>query len=195
MDALLAVSILKSIGVFEWFKSKFGSSPGAEVAKKVVDTAVAITGKNPAEILTVLNGDPLKAAEVAVAIQEKELELFRANAQYTLALRDKDSVDIATVNETIRAELLNSQNEAWYQKAWRPANGFSIALGSFVAVLGATWLMYEGIVHGRSEAILAIPQLATGIAMILAVPGAAVGIAAWKRGSEQIERVKAVTNI
>jgi hypothetical protein len=190
MDVILAVSILKSVGLFDWFKNKFGDSPSAEIAKKVVDTAVAVAGGDLNTVTGILKADPAKAALVAAEIEKQELEYFRLRNAHELSLRDKDTADMQIVNDTFTQELQNSANEAWYQKAWRPANGFCVALGSFVGVIGVTWLMFEAIGHGNTNALLAVPQLATAIAMILAVPGAAVGIAAWKRGSAQIEEIK-----
>jgi hypothetical protein len=78
MDPLTAVTILKSVGVFDWFKSKFGDSPTATVAKKVVDTAALLSGaKNGAEAIKLLAEDQKLAATVAEGIKAEESVLVR----------------------------------------------------------------------------------------------------------------------
>lgn len=78
MEPVTAIAILNSVGVFDWIKSKFGDSPTASVAKKIVDTAVKVSGaKNEADVVQVLNADPVKAAQVAEAIRNDEMELTR----------------------------------------------------------------------------------------------------------------------
>jgi hypothetical protein len=129
-----------------------------------------------------------KAHEFELTHQETMLKL---SLEHELAQRQADSADLAQVNETMRAELVNAQGEAWYQKAWRPANGFAVAIGSLFATVGACYLCYVGIIQKDPSAIAAIPQLATSISLILAVPGAAVGIAAWHRGRMQREQISA----
>jgi hypothetical protein len=98
--------------------------------------------------------------------------MLKLQLDHELERRRADSADINTVNETMRVELQNALNETWYQKGWRPANGFAVALGSFCGVIGACWLCYLAIARKAPTALNAIPQLATSIALILGVPGA-----------------------
>jgi hypothetical protein len=78
MEPVTAIAILNSVGAFDWLKSKFGDSPTASVAKKIVDTAVKVSGaKNEADVVQILNADPAKAAQVAEAIRAEEMELTR----------------------------------------------------------------------------------------------------------------------
>jgi hypothetical protein len=145
----------------------------------------------PAEVQAKLNGmspDQLLALQKYELDFKKEMQARGYKNQELLAQLDLAAIE--SVNATIRVELENSHKEAWYQKAWRPACGFAVALGSFSGVVGTIILLILGIFYGKPEAIAAIPQLAMAIAAILAVPGAAVGITAWKRGDMQIEETR-----
>jgi roadblock/LC7 domain-containing protein len=132
-----------------------------------------------------------KAREFETTHQET---LLKITVDAEIEARKADSADIAMVNATMQAETNASASESWYQKAWRPFNGFVVGAGSFVSVLFVCYLFYEAIVSttlGMSVAAVIgmIPQLATSIALILSVPGAAVGIAAWHRG--KLQRIEA----
>lgn len=121
--------------------------------------------------------------------QKAQFQKDMATMEYAAEAKqaDADVAQLQAVNATMQEELKNSSTESWYQKAWRPANGFCVALGSFLGVVTTCWLFYLALLGSHPEAIAAIPQLASSIAMILAVPGAAVGIAAWHRGMLQRE--------
>lgn len=164
--------------------------PGGAAIGTALASAIGSPSAAPVDILAKLT----QSADAVEKAREFELthqkEMLGLSLNYELEMRKADSVDLSTVNETIRAELVGSAAEAWYQKGWRPANGFAVALGSFCAVIGACILTAQAIVNKDPTALNAIPQLATSIALILGVPGAAVGIAAWHRGKMQREEVK-----
>lgn len=164
--------------------------PGGAAIGSALASAIGAGSAKPEDILAKLtqSADAVeKAHEFELTHQQTMLKL---QLDHELEQRRADSADINTVNETMRVELQNALNEAWYQKAWRPANGFAVALGSFCAVIGACILTAQAIANKDPSALNAIPQLATSIALILGVPGAAVGIAAWHRGKMQREEVK-----
>jgi hypothetical protein len=52
-------------------------------------------------------------------------------------------------------------------------------------VVATCLLFYQAIIAKDVTALNAMPQLATALALILGVPGAAVGIASWHRGKEK----------
>ena len=136
--------------------------------------------------------------EQKLALQNSEQD-FKTKMTDLGFQHEKDMVlaDVASlqaVNLTMQTELANSANETWYQKAWRPANGFCVAIGSFVGVVASCFLFGYAIIYKDSNAINAIPQLATSLSLILAVPGAAVGIAAWHRGKQQREEVSLLSS-
>lgn len=132
---------------------------------------------------------------------DKLLEFKKAELEFQAAMqaRGYDHVEklvqadvdiISQVNATMREEIIHSATEEWYQKAWRPACGFSIAIGSFVATVYTCFLINKAIAFSDVAALNAIPQLAISISTILAIPGAAVGIASWHRGQAERERIK-----
>lgn len=85
--------------------------------------------------------------------------------------------------------------ETWYQKAYRPACGFAVAAGAFVGIIAITSITLVAVIKGDSIALSAVPGLATSMAMILGVPGAAVGIAAWHRGVQQVKQTEGDTAV
>ena len=91
----------------------------------------------------------------------------------------------------MQAEAANSANENWWQKGWRPFNGYVVGLGSLISLIFVCYLFYEALTSKRQDISLVvqmIPSLAFNISLILAVPGAAVGITAWHRGKRQREQ-------
>jgi hypothetical protein len=138
-----------------------------------------------------------KAITAVAETPEGKLQLAKLDADLKTHLADiglQESAlateEVEAVNQTMRVELTSSKDEAWYQKAWRPANGFSLALGSFAAVIFTCYLFYRAIAAKDATALTMLPQLAISITAILAVPGAAVGVASWKRGQQKIEELK-----
>jgi roadblock/LC7 domain-containing protein len=144
-----------------------------------------IGGKTPEEVAVKIatNAEAFEKAQAFQSQHEEKILAMLIDAEK--AERAADSMDLATVNATMVAEINNSANEAWYQKAWRPANGFCVAAGSFVGVVATCLLFYQAIIAKDVTALNAMPQLATALALILGVPGAAVGIASWHRGKEK----------
>jgi len=96
MEPVTAVAVLNSIGAFDWFKSKFGDSPSGQVAKKVIDTAVKVSGaRNEADVVSILTTDPAKAAEVVEAIRQEEQELLRLSHADLINARDLQKAALA----------------------------------------------------------------------------------------------------
>lgn len=162
--------------------------PGGAAIGGALANAIGAKSGKPEDILATLT----QSAEAQEKAKEFELtnakDLEQMRLAHDEAMRKADSQDIAVVNGTMVAELTNAQNEAWYQKAWRPACGFSVAGGSFASVCGAMFLMYRAIILHDMAALSAVPALASAVATILAVPGAAVGIAAWGRNKLKLQR-------
>jgi len=78
MDPLTAVTILKTVGVFDWFKSKFGDSPTATVAKKVIDTAVTLSGaRDGKEAIKLLYENQELSESVAAQVKADEMEMTK----------------------------------------------------------------------------------------------------------------------
>lgn len=100
---------------------------------------------------------------------------------------DAEVAQMQSVNATMQAELSNSKDENWWQKGWRPFNGYVVGAGSLFGVIATCGLLYQGIVNSNPVAIQAIAAVGISIAGILSIPGAAVGITAWHRGMMQRE--------
>jgi hypothetical protein len=179
-----------------WLTAALGGPIGlATMAANKLAQHIGVTagaGSIVEDVKSVLKGfNPEQVAELKKIELDFQKEMKVLGYKHEEQLLQFDLDQIKTVNETIRVELQNSANEAWYQKAWRPACGFSVALGSFLGVIGTCYLSYKGIILKDANAMVAIPALATSIATILAIPGAAVGIAAWHRGMLQREQAQA----
>jgi len=167
--------------------------PGGAAIGAALASAIGSGNADPQAIFNTLtaSADAMqKAKQFELAHQETMLKL---QLDYEVSMRQADSTDIGSVNATMRAEYTNSGTEAWYQKAWRPANGFAVAIGSLASVLYAGYLFYIGTALHDPNAISMVPTLATSVATILAVPGAAVGIAAWHRGKQKIVEAQNAT--
>lgn len=165
--------------------------PGGAAIGTALAAMIGSSSDKPEDILAMLTSSAdavSKAKQFEAQHQEKLLDMAY---NYEIEQRKADSADIAAVNATMRDEATNSAGEAWYQKAWRPFNGFVVGLGSFAATVFSCYLFYLGIIGHDPSAINAVPQLATSIALILGVPGAAVGITAWHRGRAQIAEIQA----
>jgi roadblock/LC7 domain-containing protein len=169
--------------------------PGGEALGSALAAAIGQPGAAPEVVLNALkqNASALSAAKTFESAQQVNILKLQIDAE--IAARNAESADIAVVNTTMQEEDKASASEAWYQKAWRPANGFSVALGSFASVIAVCYLFYRAIVDKDVTALSVIPSLATAIATILAVPGAAVGIAAWHRGKMQIAQVTGASSL
>lgn len=170
-----------------WLTTALTGGPVGLAAKAAVTIAGAlglddssVSGITSALSSITMSGDQ----KIALQTAENSFQLSMRQAGYAneQALAKFDLDQISAVNATIQVELANAQKETWLQKSWRPLNGITVAAGSFVATIAACLLFGEGIIYKDAAALNVIPQLATSIAMILAVPGAAVGITAWHKG-------------
>lgn len=159
--------------------------PGGAAIGTALAAAIGSPSDKPDDIIATLtnSAQALQAArEFQARHEERMLEL---TTQAEIESRKADSADIAAVNETMRTESENSDKESWYQKGWRPFNGFVVGLASLLTVAGVLWLSWLALVVKDLNALNAIPTIVSSIAMVLAIPGAAVGITAWHRGVAQ----------
>ena len=163
--------------------------PGGAAIGTALASAIGSKSANPQDILDMLTSSAEaveKAKQFELTHQETMLKLQLDN---DAAMRAADSADLATVNATMQAEAANSANENWFQKGWRPFNGYVVGLASFVAVVFVCVLFYQAMSNPNGSSIASvcaqIPALAFAIAAILGVPGAAVGITAWHKGMLQ----------
>jgi type IV secretory pathway VirB2 component (pilin) len=161
--------------------------PGGAAIGTALASAIGSGSSKPEDILASLsaNAEALqKAKEFELTHQETMLKL---QLDYEIEQRKADSADVAAVNTTMQTEATSSANENWFQKGWRPFNGYVVGLASFVVVIGVLYLSYMAVFGKDPGALNAIPTIVSSIAMVLAIPGAAVGITAWHRGMLQRE--------
>lgn len=127
-------------------------------------------------------------AEQLLAIKEVDnsfaLEMKKLGYQNEQQLKQLDVEAMRIVNTTIQDEIKNADIESWLQKNWRPLCGLAVAIGSVFSVVIFCIAFLLSLFLGKAEAISALPALASAVALILGVPGAAVGITAWHAGKE-----------
>lgn len=170
--------------------------PGGVAIGTALASAIGSKSGKPEDIISILTSSE-EARQKAVEFERAHHRtLMQLQLDYEIKQRQADSTDIVAVNETMRAEAANSANENWWQKGWRPFNGYVVGLSSLIAVIYVCTLFYEAMQKGDAASIATVcsqvPALAMAIATILAVPGAAVGITAWHRGVKQTKEVEAL---
>lgn len=164
--------------------------PGGAAIGTALASVIGSSSTNPSDILATLqaNADAVaKAKQFELEHQEKLLEMA---IQYEVEQRKADSADLTSVNATMQAEATSSANENWWQTGWRPFNGYVVGLAALVTVAGVFYLAFLALSGKDANALNAIPTIVSSIAMVLAIPGAAVGITAWHRGVAQIQEIK-----
>lgn len=165
--------------------------PGGAAIGSALASAIGLSSSKPEDILAGLqaNADAMvKAKQFEEQHREKLMEMAY---QYEIEQRKADSADLASVNTTMQAEATSSANENWWQKGWRPFNGYVLGVASLVTVGGVFYLAFLALTGKDANALNAIPTIVSSIAMVLAIPGAAVGITAWHRGRAQIAEIQA----
>jgi hypothetical protein len=163
--------------------------PGGAAIGTALASHLGTSSAQPENVLAALTSDAnaiTQAREFELANQAKLIEIA-TNAE--IDKRRADSADIAAVNTTMTAEAANASSENWWQKGWRPLNGYVVGLTSAFSVLFVCYLTYLGVVGHDAGALAAIPSVASTIAEILVIPGAAAGITAWHRGVMQVKQV------
>jgi len=149
-----------------------GEALGTEIEATPEAISTAVSGATPDQMLK------LKQADQDFAYRMREM-----GVRELTDLAKSDAAMVESVNATMRAEAAAPRTpEDWWQTGWRPFNGYVLGLASFVTVCGVLWISAQAIEARDFTAINAIPAIVAAIAMVLAIPGAAVGITAWHRG-------------
>ena len=162
------------------------------LAAKAVSSIAGVLGVSPTDttaISTILGGGMTPDQKLALEQAENTFKLQMLAAGYAdkEAMAKMDLDQIAAVNATMASELSNSDKETWLQKSWRPLCGLSVAGGSFVVTCLSCLIFYKAVIEGQTAALTMLPQLATSVALVLSVPGAAVGIIAWHKGVSDVQ--------
>lgn len=132
--------------------------PGGAALGKIVASTIGATSDDPDEIMKSLaiNGDNI-------------VKLREVEAQLALGMRQADSTDLQSVNQTMQAE---AKSEHWAQWAWRPYNGFAFGTTLFGCYFVLPLMQIEPPVV-PTEAWLAW--------------GGVLGVASWWRGKQKTE--------
>lgn len=166
--------------------------PAGAIARRVLASVLGGDENDPQALAeAVANATPeQKIAIIHEGNRHKEALLAEAN-RHEESLAATDQAVVAGVNATMQVEYQTSAALTWWQKGWRPACGYALALGSFLSVLFVCWLFYSALqmpdVGSIAQVVSVLPSLALSIAAILTPAGAAVGVAAWQRGQLQRE--------
>lgn len=145
--------------------------PAGALIGKGLASAIGTPSDAPMDILKAITEDSEKSAAARRFELENETELKRLAYAHEEKLEAEDTARIVAVNETIREELKNSATEEWYQKAWRPFNGFAFGTTMF----GCYFLL----------PLLRLPVPSVPFEA-WAAWGAVLGVASWWRGKQKV---------
>jgi hypothetical protein len=165
IDPVTAVTLGKAIsdatGLTDWIAGKFGES--APVARKVIDIATSVTGaKNPQDVVDILTRDSAKAAEVAQAVRDQEMELINLAYQDLKDARgmyqktgheqaDKIAAHVITWNAPLVGVLLTLYGISLvYVKDANTAQAVGTLLGGSIAALWQERQAVMGFFFGSS---------------------------------------------
>lgn len=176
--------------ILPWISAALTGGP-IGIAGMAVKTVADYLGVKDTTIQSVTNALNGATPEQLLAMKSLDndfaLKMKAIGYQHETDLANNDLEQMRIINASLQSEISNSQNETWYQKAWRPACGFAVAIGSLFAVVMLCIAFILSIFYGKPELMAAMPAFASALALILAPPGAACGIAAWHKGMQQRE--------
>lgn len=164
--------------------------PGGAAIGTALASLIGSPSAKPEDIMAALNSSADAMVKAKQFEADNHARLLDMAYNYEMEQRKADSADLAQVNSTMTAEATNSANETWYQKGWRPFCGFIVGIIALVTSVGVLWLSWLALASKDMNALNAIPTIVSSIAMVLAIPGAAVGITAWHRGRAQIAEIQ-----
>lgn len=131
--------------------------------------------------------DPAAVERLRIKQMECEVELTKLTLAAETARIQAEGAQVESVNVTMRAE---AASEHWAQWLWRPVWGFVSAAAFLVVCVLVCRIGWEAVQGKDMAAINMIPQLVGAFSWLFAIPGAILGVTAWKRGQEKIERIK-----
>jgi len=162
---------------------------GVSAAASIVASALGTT-PSPDSVMDALKADPDALAKVRQAELDNQSKLADIAAERDKALwaaqvaqRQADTADLGAVNATMQAEAAAKQGG--FNGSWRAMNGYVVAFASGLMVLFCGALFAMALITHQTQALAVIPELASAVALILSIPGAAVGITAWHAGRAQ----------
>jgi len=157
--------------------------PGGQFITGVLADILNCEDKPEAVNAALQTASPEKYAELKKFEIENKTDLQKA-------ILANDTARIQAVNQTMQTE---SKSEKWWQSGWRPFWGFISAVAFLFVCVLVGLLAYKAVIKGDAAAMAMIPQFITTMATLFAIPGAILGISAWHRGKEKIEKVKTIS--
>lgn len=102
-----------------------------------------------------------------------------------------------SIKELINIDhTVTDNSEDWLIKAWRPYMGYSyMAIVLFDFIFGPIFWSIIQIIGAGSVAIQWIPLTLTGGGIFHVAMGAVLGISAFTRGQEKVQRLKTIEQI
>lgn len=150
-------------GVVRFFRGE----RAADVAQKLVDTALDITGVNDS-----------RAAEKTLAENvELQIRLQQLMQPVILAELEAETARLIAVNETMRAEYGSDDK---FVKRWRPFFGYIVSLTWLAQMLALGWV----IIAEPAQAPGVITAMA-GLSMMWGVALSVLGISVHKRSQDK----------
>ena len=183
--------------VAPWISAALTGGPVGLAAKaaEVAANALGLATTSPAAVTTILNAGLTPEQTVALKKADNDFQytMKKAGYDHVEQMGHLDLDQIAAVNATMIAELQNADKDTWLQKNWRPLCGLAVAAGSFLGVTFTGAVCVMGLWMHDASAIGILPSISASIALVLGVPGAAVGIVAWHKGKEETAAASTVS--
>lgn len=158
-------------GIVGWIKG----DKAQERAEKIVSVAKAVAGvDDPDQAVAAIKADPALAVQFQQRMAEIELEFYR-----------EDTKRLASVNETMRAELAAEDK---FRGRWRPYWGYVTGTAFGLQILGMLFLGGWAVIAKPEKAvdiINAVAALATALTTTWGIALAVLGVAVWKRSTDK----------
>lgn len=160
-----------------------GGAIAGEIAGKLIAKQFGVD-PTPEAVSAAIKGSPNEVAIAKLqAATEEAKAMWPAVAAMEAAREQTAQIQVAQVNETMRAEL---KVEGWFKTGWRPFIGW--ILGLEIAAIGATlvYAMILAVQTGKDTVLKTLIDSLPSICLYLAIPAACVGVAIWRRTDEKV---------
>lgn len=145
-----------------------GGPVGAGIGSLI--SAALGTQNTPDAVQQALTADPQAATKILALTNTHSEELQKLQNQHDEAMRQADSADLATVNQTMREEV--SKRVFGWRDLWGWVSG--ICFG-FVCIL-AGWIVVDGLYLNHAEYMDKIPQVMGAFIPLFGISSAVLGV-------------------
>ncbi len=167
----------------------FFGVPGAEVGGELLGKLgekFGVPDAEPDKLAEAIAQDPNAALKLKEFEISQEIELNRILADQSVALEQEETKQMATVNETMRAELVST---SIFKSGWRPFNGWILGVNTLIFTISIVALAFIAVLTKNAEAMLMIPNLIAAYSIITGTQCAVVGVSAHSRGVEKLAKM------